>query len=232
MLVLTLGSVFLILIIPLAALAALASTTVAGWALAAGLLACAAGWLWLMAGWAEPDQVANGALVLTILTPVLIMAGRLPDRVAVVRFAGSARVRLITGHSLAAICVCLNVLVLVALVIGAIYLGWAYTYTPPSSDVLPLPAALTVVSDRDQGCSGGTSETCGREIVVTSAAGLSAERTVQVVTSALTRLHGWRLGPEQSGCRHEGWLLGREDICVEVQAGQHAVQVLVDGSLP
>ena len=51
------------------------------------------------------------------------------------------------------LCVCLNVLVLVVVFVGALYLDWAYT--PPSSDVLPLPATLTVVRDRNQGCPGG-----------------------------------------------------------------------------
>jgi hypothetical protein len=228
MLVLALGSVFLILIIPLAVWAVVASTTVAGWALAFALLACGVSWLSLMVGWVRPDQVANTVLVLTILTPSLIMAGRLADRVAVVRLGPPAGVRLITGHSLAAVCVCLNVLVLVVLVVGALYVGW--DYTPPSSDVLPLPAALTVVSDRDQGCLGGPFDPCRREIDVTSRAGLSPERTAPIVVGALTRLHRWGLGPYQSGCRYEGWLLGRKRICVDVQTDRNAVQVLLDSS--
>jgi hypothetical protein len=229
-LVLALGFVFLILIIPLAALAALARTTWAGLALAVALLACAAGWLSLMTGWVGPDLVADTVLALAVVTPVLILAGRLADRVAVVRVAPPARIRLITGHSLAAVCVCLNVLVAVVVMVGALFLGWSYT--PPSSDVLPLPPALIVVSDRDQGCSGGSGDRCAREVDVTSAAGLSPERTVAIVTGALTRLHGWRLGPDQSGCRNEGWLLGREDVCVTVQAGQNNVQVLLQESGP
>jgi hypothetical protein len=75
------------------------------------------------------------------------------------------------------------------------------------SDEPPLSwAAVTVVSDQDQGCQGVPADHCEREIDVTSAARLSPEQTAQIVTTALIRLHGWRLGPYQAGCRREGWL--------------------------
>jgi hypothetical protein len=203
-----------------------ARTTPAGLALAAALLACGAGWLWLMAGEAAPDQVADTVLLLAVLTPALITAGRLAGRVAVIRPARPARVWLVTGHWLSAACTYLNVGVVVIVVAGALYAGWGYT--PPSSDVLPLPATVTVISDRDQGCPA--LDRCRREIDVIGAAGLSPEQTAQIVTGALTRLHGWRLDPVSGGCRPEGWLLGRMDVCLQVQAGQNAVQLLLDSS--
>ena len=227
MLVLALGLVSLILVVPLAALATVARITRAGLALAAALLACAAGWIWLMAGWAQPDLVTDTVLVLAILTPALIMTGRLADRVAVVRLGSPARLRLVAGRSLSALCVGLNVLVVLVVVVVGLYRGWYYT--PPGSDALPLPRALTVVGDRNQGCSGGLLERCTREIDVTSAAGLSPDRTAQMVIDALNRLHGWRFSQYETGCRLEGWVFGREDVCVEVQPGQKAVQVLLDG---
>ena len=227
MLVLALGLACLILVVPLAALAAVARTTWAGLALAAALLACAAGWIWLMVGWAPPDLVADTVLVLAIVTPALILTGRLADRVAVVRLGSPASFRLVTGRSLSALCVGLNVLVVLVAVVGGLYLGWPYT--PPSSDALPLPRALAVVSDRDQGCPGSPLDQCTREIDVTSAAGLSPDRTAQLVIGALNRLHGWRLSPYETSCRLEGWVFGREDVCVEVQPGQRAVQVLLHG---
>ncbi len=49
----------------------------------------------------------------------------------------------------------------------------------------------------------------------------------QIVTGAFDRLHGWRLSPYESNCRFEGWLLGWEDLCVEVQTGQNTVQMLL-----
>jgi hypothetical protein len=229
-LVFALGLVFLLLILPLAAFAALARTTWAGLALVGALLACGAGWLSLMAGWLAPDLVANTVLALAILTPALIMAGRLPDRVAVLRQAPPARVRLITGHSLAAVCVCLNVLVIVVVIMGALFLGWPYT--PPSSDALPLPPTLTVVSDRDLGCPDRALDRCQREIDVTSPADLSLPQTAQIVTAALARLHGWHgLGPYQGSCHSEGWLLGRETVCVQVETAQNTVQVLLESSI-
>jgi hypothetical protein len=223
MIVLALGCVFLILIIPLAVWALVALAFWPGLVLAVGLLACAAGWLALMCGWVATDQVTNTVLALAVLTPMLIIAGRLTDRVAVIRRAPPGRFWVISAHSLPDACVGLNVLVFIAVIVAALYAEWGYT--PPNSDVLPLPAALTVVSDQDRGCA----DSCEREIDVMSAGRLSPERTAQVVVVALTSRHGWRMGPYQSGCRREGWLLGREDVCVHVQTGQNAVQVLLEG---
>lgn len=230
MLVLALGLVFLILIVPLAAWALAAKATWAGRALGAALLACGAAWLSLMAGWVEPDQVANTILALALLTPALIMAGRLASPVTGLLHPPPARIRLITGPVPAAVCACLNLLVIVVLVFAALNLGWGYT--PPSSDALPLPPALTVLSDRDRGCPGGAFlGRCGRAIEVKSAAGLSPEQTAQIVTDALTRLHGWSgLGQDQGSCRNEGWLLGRENVCADVQTGQNTVQVQLESS--
>jgi len=81
--------------------------------------------------------------------------------------------------------------------------------------------------NRDQGCPGSPLHRYTREIVVASAAGLSPGQTAQIVTGAFDRLHGWRLSPYESSCRFERWLFGREDVCVEVQTGQNAVQVLL-----
>lgn len=229
MLLLVLGSVFLILIVALAAWALMAMTRLPGLALAAALLACGAGWFSLMVGWVGPGDVANAVLVLTLLTPAVLMAGRLADRVAVVRVAPPVRVRLITGSPLVAVCVCLNVLVAVGLVLDAMYLGLP-RYTPPGSDALPLPAVLTVLSDQDQGCQSGFLNGCAREIDIKSMPGLSAQQTSWIVDGDLRRLHGWRLDRTQSGCRHEGWLLGREEVCVQVQEAQDEVQVYLESS--
>jgi hypothetical protein len=225
MLLLVLGFACLVLSIAMAVWALAAMTRVAGLALAGALLACGAGWFSLIVGWVRPDLVANVALALALLTPAVIMAGRLADRVAVVRVGQPAQVRLITGSPLVAVCVCLNVLVAVGLVLDAMYFGMRYT--PPSSDVLPLPATLTVMSDRNLGCHGDFLDGCEREIDVYSAAGLSPRKTALAVVTGLNRLHGWRLDAGLSGCRHEGWLFGREDVCLELQTGGRVVQVLL-----
>jgi hypothetical protein len=222
-LTLTLACVFLILIVPVAAWALASKTTVVGLALAAALLTCGVGWFALVVGWTGPDQVANTFLVLTLATPALIMLGRLADRSAVV--VPGAHVRLISGPSLAVVCAGLNILVFTVFIFTALYLG--ASYTPSSSDVLPLPVALTVISDQDHGCSMSPIGGCVREVDVKSTAGISTEQTMQAVNDALARLHGWRLNPPHGGCRYEGWLLGREDVCVQVYAGQNAVRVLL-----
>jgi hypothetical protein len=158
MLVLALGSLFLLLIVPVAAWALAARTTLPGLTLAAVLLTCGAGWIWLMAGRVPPGQVANSVLALTAVTPAVILAGRL-DRDTSVRLRPPGRARLFTGPALSAVCVCLNVLAGVVLILGSLFQVFqSHAYTPPSSDVLPLPPALSVVSDQDQGCSSG----CGR----------------------------------------------------------------------
>jgi hypothetical protein len=248
MFVLAAGSAFLALLIPLAAWALITLSRWHGLVLGAALLACAAGWLGLMAGWVPPGLVADGVLALVVVAPALIMAGRLADRVAVIRRGPPAevqaagvqpagvqpaevRLRLVTAHSLSAVCVCLNVGVLGGLAVAVLYLNLNLQYTPPSSDVLPLPAPLTVASDRDLGCSsgpGGPYTRCEREIDVTGPARLSAGQTMRIINDALARRHGWRLGRPQNGCRDEGWLLGREDVCVDVESGQGGVQVTLE----
>lgn len=238
MFVLVVGSVFIVLVIPLAAWALVALSRWPGLIVGAALLGCAAGWLGLMAGWVPPGLVADLILALIVVTPALVMAGRLADRVAVVRRAPAADVqlRLVTAQWLPAGVVCLNVGVLLGLAVAVLYLNLNLQYTPPDSDVLPLPAAVTVVSDRDRGCPGGPGgpfDHCEREIDVTSAARGSLEQAAQDVTTGLTRMHGWRLSPvpgssTSGGCRHEGWFLGREDVCVQVQYGQGTVRVFLD----
>lgn len=226
MLVLVLGCAFLALVVPVAAWALASKGTLAGLTLAAALLTCGAGWFALIVRWVPPGQTANTVLALVVVTAALIAAGRLDrDAGILVPTGWPARFRPLTGPALSAACVCLSFVVGVALIFGSMFqVLQSYPYTPPSSDVLPLPPALAVVTDLNHGC-------CDREIDVRSTAGLSPDQTAQIVAGGLGRLHGWQLDQNGSACRYEGLLFGRQQVCVQLQETGHAVQVLLTSSI-
>jgi hypothetical protein len=91
----------------------------------------------------------------------------------------------------------------------------ANPFVPGSSEVLPLPASLALVSDEDLGCGSGV---CSRMVTVTGSAGQAAEVVYSQVVEHLRRQHGWRLDTEGYGCRPHGWLLDRTQLCVSVRA--------------
>jgi hypothetical protein len=89
-------------------------------------------------------------------------------------------------------------------------------YVPSGAEVLPLPAGLAVAGDQDQGCSSGSHTTCSRKFLIVSTAGLPTGQVAQRLRDHLARAHGWRLGPDVggwSGCRTEGWLFDRQQVC-------------------
>lgn len=86
-------------------------------------------------------------------------------------------------------------------------------FVPDSDELLPLPAGLTVVANRETGCGSGT---CGRDIVVGSPIGQPATAIAALVVAHLTDQHRWRLDASAAGCRRTGWLLDRSILCVEV----------------
>jgi len=86
-------------------------------------------------------------------------------------------------------------------------------FVPADRDVLPRPAGLTVVSNQDDGCGSGT---CGRTITVGTSTGLTANQIRQGLREHLTDAHGWQLGPQDSACRQQGWLIDRTTLCVSL----------------
>lgn len=86
-------------------------------------------------------------------------------------------------------------------------------FVPDSAELLPLPAGLTVVANRETGCGCGA---CGRDVVVGSPSGRPATAMVALVVAHLTDQHRWRLDASAAGCCRNGWLLDRSILCVEV----------------
>jgi hypothetical protein len=69
---------------------------------------------------------------------------------------------------------------------------------------------------------------------VQSAAGQPDQDVAQRVLGRLTRAYGWHMVPDGTsywdGCRTEGWLLDRHQVCVSVQTGQAQVVVTLESS--
>jgi hypothetical protein len=101
-------------------------------------------------------------------------------------------------------------------------------FVPGSSEVLPLPAGLILVSDQELGCGGGV---CTRQLTVTGGDGRKGEIVYRRVVDHLHRKHEWRLDAEGSTCRPSGWLLERAELCVEVRLDhQQDVVIQLDGA--
>jgi hypothetical protein len=98
-----------------------------------------------------------------------------------------------------------------------IFSGAGPVSTPSLAQVLPLPAGLSIYQDSDRGCSSGSQAFCTREVVVMSSAGLSEKDMAALLRTQLLRVHGWRLHQDMdgnsAGCRFDGWLLDRREIC-------------------
>ncbi|HTJ70161.1 MAG TPA: hypothetical protein VL551_21675 [Actinospica sp.] len=95
--------------------------------------------------------------------------------------------------------------------------------TPAASDYLPLPAGLTVAADMDDGCGGGATVVCLREIDVTGAKGQS-QSDIFTALNAQAVARGW---PSGVSCRNEGFLLDRHQECINIGLvrGQIGVQL-------
>lgn len=218
-------------VVPLVCWAMMARTARAGWFVAAVLAACGAGGLGLAAGWVRSGEKLTLLAALALVMPLMIVFG-----IAAERRAGAGRLR--SG----------GVRGVAGLVVSVAYLGFSFTvvplmvltflfegaaYVPSGAEVLPLPAGLAVAGDQDQGCSSGSHTTCSRQFLIVSTAGLPAGQAAQRLRDHLARVHGWRLGPELGGgwggCRTEGWLLDRQQVCVGVYVNQQQVTMLLQG---
>jgi len=66
-----------------------------------------------------------------------------------------------------------------------------------------------------------------------STAGLPAGQVAQRLRDHLAHVHGWRLSSELGGgwggCRTEGWLFDRQQVCVDVYVNQQQVMMLLEG---
>lgn len=225
---------------PLGCWALAARTAAVGWTVATVLAVCATAELALARHWILTGATVTLLVACTVASVAVLATGLAADwrRVRVLASPGTTPgplgVRGVVGLTF-------SVAYGVVGLCGSALMAFVFTMngglpsTPQASQVLPLPDGLTVTDDTDQGCSGGSATICGRMIQVRATAGQAGDETVRALRDHLTRTRGWRLTPDRgsgwSGCRREGVLLDRRQVCVEVipQRGRDPVSVLLQG---
>jgi hypothetical protein len=229
--------IILALVFPVTGWALAARTARTGWVVLAVLVFCVTAEIALAKGWLLADNRYNllmafaVAIVVTLVAGIII-EGRRPG-VPALRSAGARR---LAGLIVSAAYSVLSLGIVLLFIFLAWYEGPPLS-TPSSAGVLPLPAGLVIEKNLDEGCSGGSGTFCTREIQVQSAAGQPDQDVAQRVLGRLTRDYGWHLIPDATGhwdgCRTEGWLLDRQQVCMSIQTGQaHVVVTLQSSSGP
>jgi hypothetical protein len=219
---------------PVAGWALTARTARTGWVVAAVLVFCVTAEIVLARGWLLAGNRYNLLAAFAVATVVALVAGiiiegRRPG-VPALRSAGARR---LAGLIMSVAYSVLSLSVVLLFIFLAWYEGPPLS-TPSSAGVLPLPAGLVIAKNLDEGCSGGSGTFCTREIQVQSAEGQPDQDVAQLVLGRLTRAYGWRLVANGTrywdGCRAEGWLLDRQQVCVSVQTGHAQVVVTLQSS--
>jgi hypothetical protein len=219
-------------VVPLVCWALKARTARVGWIVAAILAACGAGGLGLAAGWFWSDEKRTLLAALALVTPLVIVFG-----IAAERDAGAGRSRSGGVRGIAGLVVSVAYLgfsfIVIPLLVLAFLIDGGTAYVPSGAAVLPLPAGLAIAGDQDQGCGSGSRTICSRQFLIVSTAGLPAGQVAQRLRDHLVRVRGWSLGPDVGGgwggCRSEGWLLDRQQVCVDVYVNQQRVAMLLQG---
>jgi hypothetical protein len=215
-------------IVPLVCWAMIARTARVGWIVAAVLVTCDAVELGLLAGWVVSGEKLTLLAALALAMPLVIVAGSASERRAGARRLRSCGVRGIAGLAMSVAYVGFS-FTLVPLLILAFLSDGGAAYVPSGAEVLPMPAGLVVASDQDQGCGSGTTTICTRQFLIVSKAGKPAGDVAQRLREYLIRVRGWRLSGWE-GCRPEGWLLDRQQVCVELYVSHQQVTMLLQGN--
>ncbi|TWG01114.1 hypothetical protein FHX73_115001 [Kitasatospora viridis] len=213
----------LLLLIPISAWALMTRRTRLGWA-AGGLVLVAAG-----AALALAEQWIAATERYTLLVMVVYATVLALGMAAAVELRRPFPARQVIG-------------LLLAICYAVVPFGMAFflffgepDFRPSSSEVLPLPARLAVVSDRDDGCDHTSLHNdCGREIQVRGASGQPDGDVALQLLDYLTRQRGWRLDPTQvggpgwTGCHEEGRMLDRHEVCVTITGVAGGARLDVD----
>ena len=219
-------------VVPLVCWALKARTARVGWIVAAVLAACGAGGLGLAAGWFRSGEKLTLLAALALMMPLVIVFGITAERNAGAGRSRSGSIRGVAGLVVSVAYLGFSFAIVPLLVLLFLYEGGA-AYVPSGAEVLPLPVGLTVAGDQDQGCSSGSHTICSRQFLIVSTAGLPAGQVAQRLRDHLARVRGWSLGPDVGGgwggCRSEGWLLDRQQVCVDVYVNQQQVTMLLQG---
>ena len=219
----------LVLAVPLACWGLAVRTAWTGWAVAVVLAFCAVSEIVLSKGWVLGGERFTLVVAFALTATVILAAGLVAEgrQLGGLRRAG-ARVWVGVAASVACITVSLGLITL--FVLGVLLYG-SPASVPSAAGVLPLPARLAVAGNRDQGCGGGSQTSCTRQVVVQGPAGLPGSQVARQVLGQLTHAYGWHLTPDArgfwEGCRAEGWLLDRHQVCASITAGQQEATISI-----
>jgi hypothetical protein len=162
--------IVLVLALPLACWGLSARSTRAGWIVAAVLAFCAMAEIVLAKGWFLAGERFTLVVAFALAAAVVLAAGIAAEW----RQPGGLRrggARAVTGVAVSVACITASLGGITVFVVAVLTYG-SPASVPPASGVLPLPAGMTVTSDRGQGCSGGSQTYCTRQIMAAGPAGL------------------------------------------------------------
>ena len=219
---------------PLVCWALAARTARVGWIVGTVLALCVVAEIALAKDWILVGARITLLLAFALATVTALVAGIVVERrQAGVRKLRSAGARGALGLLLSGL-YCVIGLIAIPLVAVLVAINGPVASAPSGRQVLPLPAGLVIAGNHDEGCGSGSRTTCSREIQVRSTTGLPDVAVDRQLREHLTRTDGWQLAPDATGswggCRAEGWLLDRHQVCVGVQNDQSRVIVLVESS--
>jgi hypothetical protein len=211
-----------------------ARTARIGWTVAALLVACVVAEVSLAEGWLFSDARVTLLVVSALATVIALVAGIVTEgHRAGVRSLRAAGIRGVLGLCLSVL-YCTIGLSVVLLVIFLVSMNGPPASTPSAAGVLPLPTALAVAADVDEGCGSGSQTICSRQIQVRSTTHQTEEEVAQQLRDHLARVDGLQLTQDASGgwgdCRAQGWLLDRHQVCVDIQNDHGQVVVLLESS--
>ncbi|WP_431971805.1 hypothetical protein [Nocardia sp. bgisy134] len=164
-------------------------------------------------GWVLPAGTITVMVLLVTLNVAVAVWGFVSDRAETAELSVLNRIgrTLVIGY-------CVLSVLCTALTVGVMK---GQRASVPSNDaLLPLPEGLTVLANTDRGCGGNSSTICMRAFEIGTAGTVPAEEVSDRVRSHLGWRHGWSLYHGRdggwSGCRDEGWVFDRNNVCVSV----------------
>ncbi|WP_225728563.1 MULTISPECIES: hypothetical protein [unclassified Nocardia] len=174
-------------------------------------------------GWILRDLLMTATFALNAAVVVVLLWGLIAEQDA----AAATPIRRFIGCALTlGLC---TVIVLTNAIIALATKGQRAS-TPSSREFLPVPSELTVRTDENGGCGGGSATICLRRFEIQGASGAPTAEVVDTVRHHLGTDHGWSLtfDPRRktwSECRDHGWALDRNSLCVSVFAHDDLVVV-------
>ncbi|MFF7634218.1 hypothetical protein ACFZB9_13840 [Kitasatospora sp. NPDC008050] len=204
-----------------------------GWVVGILLALLAATGIALAQGWILSDAKVTLMVIITFAAAVLLPVGIVVES----RRPGVPKLSSLQGRGAAGMG--LSIFYCVIGPAAALVAAWLVgingvpATTPSDREVLPLPTGLAVVSNRDEGCGGGSETYCTRSIEVHGTAGQSPDEVARELRDHLTRAHGWQFTLDHGtwgACHDEGRNLDRHQVCADVSDDKGTVIVTLDAS--